>query len=139
MWLTYFHKTGNGLIVSFLVERWWFVSLKTVSTKMILMTAKRSPNPKIECTDPDSMRREPSIGQTTNPSPNIAPRSQKFFFLSFSSRAISVRIACKIDILPPVMPFTILARKYARGALINKITQERELPKIDATRGRFLP
>jgi len=57
------------------------------------------------------MRRDPNIGPITKPSQNIAHNNQKFFFLSFSSTDMSVRIACSIDILPPVIPFTILARK----------------------------
>ena len=75
------------------------------------MAENTNPNVKIEYTDPVSMRRDPNIGPITKPSQNIAHNNQKFFFLSFSSTDMSVRIACSIDILPPVIPFTILARK----------------------------
>jgi hypothetical protein len=48
-----------------------------------------------------------------NPIPKIAPISPKFFALVSGVGEISVRIACRIETFPPVIPFIILEiRKY---------------------------
>ena len=109
--LIYFRKIGKGLAVIFLCERLWFVSLNTDNTKTIFIAAKTNQNVKIALIEPELIRREPRTGPITNQRPNIAPSSQKFFFLSFSSTEISVRIACNIAILPPLIPFAILEMK----------------------------
>ena len=73
------------MAVIFLCERLWFVSLNTDNTKTIFIAAKTNQNVKIALIEPELIRREPRTGPITNQRPNIAPSSQKFFFLSFSS------------------------------------------------------
>jgi hypothetical protein len=49
-----------------------------------------------------------------NPTPNIAPKSQKFLVLVVGSGEISVMMAWMMEMLPPVIPLTTLERRKIR-------------------------
>ena len=79
------------------------IAIKTISTN-----ANNVPAQKIPCTPPSFNKIAHNTGPMINPSPKNAPMSQKFFAFSSGVGEISAKIACKIEIFPPVIPLMTL-------------------------------
>jgi hypothetical protein len=138
--LRYFHITTKLLYVSFLALFNIFVFLKFVAIRITSKKAKIAPNAKIVRTSPYLSIKAPIIGHMINPNPKIAHIRPKFFALVSLSGDISVKIACKIEILPHVIPLIALERINIQYCfVINKIRYERNVPNTHRTNEVFLP
>ena len=82
--------------------------LNCIAIRTISINAKIVPAQNIPYTPQKFNNIAPNTGPTINPRPKNAPMSQKFFDFSSGVGEISAKIACKIEILPPVIPLITL-------------------------------
>ena len=138
--LRYFFITTKLLYVSFLASSNIFVFLKLNTISNTSISANIAPKANIVHTSPYLRINAPITGQIINPSPNIAPINQKFFAFVSLSGDISVSIACKIEILPPVIPFIALERMNIQYCFVISNTRyERNVPNTHRANEVFLP